>query len=84
MMSERSLRDAIAAWANDPPNPDTIPLDTCFSIGECRRVLDAAGATYTVDELAKAAIEFRRLPFYGGSYTYDARRILRAMLRLTP
>ncbi|NKU98528.1 hypothetical protein GS889_14295 [Rhodococcus hoagii] len=39
-----------------------------------------ADITFTEAQLAAAAIEFQRCcPFYGGTYTHDAQRILRAM-----
>ena len=66
-----ALRDAIAAWAKEDPRTD-------FGEESAREVFAAASLTFTDEQFTRAALEFRRLPFYGGNYTLDARRVLKA------
>ncbi|NKR22092.1 hypothetical protein GS913_18580 [Rhodococcus hoagii] len=65
------LRDSLRSWAKSSREG--------FTPEALTRILTDAEITFTDTQLAAAAIEFQRCPFYGGTYTHDAQRILRAM-----
>jgi hypothetical protein len=67
------LRDALAAFAHDGRD------DRTFGEENCRSVLAAAGVSTTPDEFERARVAFRQMPFHGGNYTLDARRLLKAI-----
>lgn len=73
--NEKRLRDALAVFAKTE-----LPTgaDQTFSPGNLRKVLATAEIELTPTQFEAAAIAFRQTPFYGGNYTLDARRILKA------
>ncbi|WP_330253091.1 hypothetical protein OG874_00300 [Nocardia sp. NBC_00565] len=69
----QALRDALIAYAKT----DTVAED--WTPDACRQVFADAGITLTERQLEAAAKTFRQLPFHGGSYTADAKRLLKAI-----
>jgi hypothetical protein len=69
-----ALRDALIDYAKT----DRIVED--WTPEACRRVFAAAGIALTERQFEAAAKSFRQLPFRGGSYTADAKRLLKAIV----
>lgn len=69
------LRAALALFAKELIGAD----DKTFGRANCRVVLDEAGIETTDAEFDRVAVAFGQMPFYGGNYTLDARRLLKAM-----
>lgn len=67
-----SLRDALAAYGNGGGTAED------WTPAACRAVFTAAQIELTERQFEAVAPVFRKLPFYGGSYTLDAKRLLKA------
>lgn len=69
------LRDALVVFSKDV----SVTADRSFSPDDCRHVLGQAEIDVTPEQFDRAAIAFRQMPFYGGNYTLDAKRLLKAI-----
>jgi hypothetical protein len=69
------LRNAIARYARGDVSPEDWTRDACAA------VFEDASIGLTAGQLTAAATVFGRLPFYGGNFTADAKRLLAAVNR---
>lgn len=75
------LREALQVWAKTPladrdPAQAEASLRHPFNADECRYVFDLAGINIPAPTSDAVTSEFRKLGFYGGTFTQDANRLL--------
>ncbi|MET8648446.1 hypothetical protein [Nocardia aurea] len=68
------LRAALADYAKGD-----IAVDEDWSPEACSEVFAAAEITVPADRRAAVAKAFRKLPFYGGNYLLDAKRLMKVL-----
>ena len=73
-----ALRDALRDFGHGG-GPHHRGRPSGFDETACRWVFDRAGITIPTDRFDAVQTMFARTPFYGGNYTLDAQRLLRAL-----
>lgn len=78
---ETALRDALRDFAHGkgPSGQDLLVGNTAFTAESCDWVFNRAGIDIPEDKADAVRIAFRRMPFHGGNFTLDARRLLAAL-----